>query len=103
MSKHTPGPWIFDDVAVRTPRLENSNTESNLIALVYSRYIGEDGSLQANTRLVAASPDLLEALEACEEYFDNRADADCDQDGYIPNEEMKLLTLVRAALSKAGA
>jgi hypothetical protein len=46
---------------------------------------------------------LLEALQECEAYFDNRADADCDQDGYIPNQEMKLLTLVRDALRKAGA
>ena len=45
---------------------------------------------------------MREALDACEDYFDNKADADCDQDGFIPNEEMKLLTLVRAA-SKAGA
>ncbi|MFQ6184410.1 hypothetical protein ACLMJV_20990 [Sinorhizobium meliloti] len=46
---------------------------------------------------------LREALQECEAYFDNRADADCDQDGYIPNEEMKLLTIVRDALRKAGA
>lgn len=46
---------------------------------------------------------LRDALDECEDYFDNRADADCDQDGYIPNEEMKLLTLVRGALGKAGA
>lgn len=45
----------------------------------------------------------LEALQACEEYFDNRADADCDPDGFIPNEEMKLLSIVREALKKAGA
>ena len=33
--------------------------------------------------------------------FDNRADADCDQDGFIPNEEMTLLSVVRAAIAKA--
>lgn len=40
----------------------------------------------------------LDALRECEEYFDQRADADCDQDGFIPNEEMKLLQVVRDAL-----
>jgi hypothetical protein len=45
---------------------------------------------------------LLEALTECEEYFDNRADADCDQDGFIPNKEMELLHVVRTALKKAG-
>lgn len=46
---------------------------------------------------------LIATLQECEEYFDNRADADCDQDGFIPNNEMRLLTEVRAALAKAGA
>lgn len=44
-----------------------------------------------------------EALVECEEYFDNRADADCDQDGFIPNKEMLLLTTVREALASAPA
>jgi hypothetical protein len=47
------------------------------------------------------SGDLLEVLHECEEYFDNRADADCDQDGFIPNKEMTLLSRVREAISSA--
>lgn len=54
-------------------------------------------------KAVKSRGDLIAALQECEDYFDQRADADCDQDGYIPNEEMKLLTLVRDALGKAGA
>jgi hypothetical protein len=34
-------------------------------------------------------------LSDLDEYFDGRADADCDQDGFIPNEEMKMLTRIR--------
>jgi hypothetical protein len=45
---------------------------------------------------------LVAALQECEEYFDDRADADCDQDGFIPNKEMRLLTEVREALAQAG-
>jgi len=44
---------------------------------------------------------LIGALQECEEYFDKRADADHDQDGFIPNEEMRLLTRVKEALDKA--
>ncbi len=45
--------------------------------------------------------ELVGALEEAEEYFDQRSDADMDQDGYIPNEEMKLLISLREALTKA--
>lgn len=40
------------------------------------------------------------ALEQCEEYLDNRADADGDSEGFRPNAEMSLLIEVRAALSR---
>lgn len=40
----------------------------------------------------------LSALCECEEYFDNKADADCDQDGFIPNKEMRILSEVREAI-----
>ncbi|TCR64664.1 hypothetical protein [Bosea sp. BK604] len=47
---------------------------------------------------------LREALAECEEYFDNRADADCEGDPaeFVPNKEMRLLNIVRAARIKAG-
>lgn len=46
--------------------------------------------------------ELIEVLDECEDYFDNRSDADCDQDGFIPNKEMILLDRVTRALNKAG-
>ena len=104
MAEHTKGPWKWDGgVRVDAGLVEDGKTTSNIVALVYSRFIGESGDLKSNARLIAAAPDLLDALSECEEYFDNRADADCDQDGFIPNEEMNLLTLVRDAIRKAGA
>lgn len=48
-------------------------------------------------------PKVLDALLECEEYFDDRADCDCDQDGFIPNKEMRLLHLVKEALAAVGA
>ena len=48
--------------------------------------------------LKSLSADVTEALEECQEYFDNRADADCDQDGFIPNKEMVLLSKVKTAM-----
>lgn len=43
--------------------------------------------------------DMIEVLDACETYFDNKADAD----GEEPNREMILLSMVQAALTKASA
>lgn len=83
----------------------NGSSISDASGLIVAVAIGDVPELDAasNARLIAAAPDLIEALEQCDEYFDNRADADCDQDGYIPNKEMQLLTVVRDALRKAGA
>jgi hypothetical protein len=58
MSKHTPGPWhtltVYADHEVRT-------SESQLVAVVSAlRCESEE-----NARLIAAAPDLLEALELC--------------------------------------
>lgn len=50
-----------------------------------------------------AAGNALDVLEQCEAYFDNRADADCDQDGLIPNKEMQLLSAVREAIAALEA
>jgi hypothetical protein len=52
--------------------------------------------------LEAQNRDLLEALKECEEYFDQRADADHNGERYVGNAEMKMLTTVRDAIDHAG-
>lgn len=51
-------------------------------------------------RLQAENERMREALDECEEYFDNRADAEYFSDSPQPvaNEEMHLLGVVRSAL-----
>ena len=52
--KWTPGPWDADDMAVRT-------NDKALVSLVYGN---GDGSLfKANAHLIAAAPELYEALK----------------------------------------
>jgi len=46
-------------------------------------------------RLTQRNNKLLGALADCYDYFDSRADADCDQDGFAPNEEMKMLSALK--------
>ena len=56
MRKHTPGPWeqkhqgMLCQIAI--------NSDSDTLATVY----GESGENLANARLIAAAPELLEAL-----------------------------------------
>lgn len=42
---------------------------------------------------------LESALGEVREYFEERADADCDQDGFIPNTEMTMLCEIDEVLS----
>jgi hypothetical protein len=58
--------------------------------------------LEASTeKLFERITHLTNVLADCEDYFDRRSDADCDQDGFIPNDEMRHLTAIREAIAKA--
>ena len=52
-------------------------------------------------RLKKALRGVLDTLRQCEEYFENRADADGDSQGFRPNKEMSLLVEVRATIAMA--
>ena len=55
MSKHTPGPWhIANGVQIRSNR--------DQIAKIWMM---RDGEGRENARLIAAAPDLLDALKRC--------------------------------------
>jgi len=70
------------------------------------------GDLQAAQDALGEAEALIEDLEvhidesdafllALRDYLDQRADADCDQDGYIPNEEMRMLGELDALLAQS--
>lgn len=46
---------------------------------------------------------LESTLTECREYFEERADADCDQDGFIPNMEMKIMVEIDEVMHGPGA
>lgn len=62
MSKHTPGPWIWDihgeEVVVANERLEP-------VASLPEQWDNQE----ANARLIAAAPELLTELQECVEYI----------------------------------
>ena len=110
--KFTPGPWRWDgplrfgehgmllgmcDKPGWHPVVEVQE------GAVYSEYSSDPACVQvaeADARLIAAAPDLIDALEECAEYFDDRADVNWEGDG--PNKEMQMFMAVKAALEKAG-
>lgn len=63
-----------------------------------------DNTIPVAIILLAAAyaADRIEALESTlkdiEDYLAGIADCDMDQDGHVPNDEMRLLVQVRAAL-----
>ena len=60
MSKHTPGPWeIHEENTIVGPKLDDKAIWLRPIVLQ-----SKTGIKPADARLIAAAPDLLEALEA---------------------------------------
>lgn len=61
--KFTPGPWANHGRIPGTPGLPHSVVAAKtLIARVYSEAFGDEAQELANARLIAAAPELLEAL-----------------------------------------
>lgn len=85
MSKHTPGPW-----QAQTFSSHELQTDFAMVAIgKRAHIIGYSEEDQANARLIAAAPDLLEALELMVDTYDN---------GGWPSST---LVIARAAIAKA--
>lgn len=64
MSKHTKGPWrvhLVDDTVV----IDKSGEH---VARALGQYVDDPLPIEANARLIAAAPDLLEALKPFAEF-----------------------------------
>lgn len=93
-TKHTPGPWYAHWGHPTTSRVASIKSPSRYVGLEVADVYGTDerdldNENTANAHLIAAAPELLEALEALE-------DAGYLNDIYAPTAEK-----VRAAITKA--
>ena len=78
IAKHTPGPWVilkgYDGTvevsASRPYRIDNISAGTPLICNVYQHPEFDGFSSQANANLIAATPELLEALKEVTEILD---------------------------------
>ena len=62
MNKHTPGPWKTTHSAMSGYRVSDSTGWGVAVVL-------KDANDEANAHLIAAAPQMLEALEACAAYW----------------------------------
>lgn len=72
MSKHTPGPWLI--AAGTTVYALNAHGYNRFSAQAQrghtsDKWPTDEEELEANARLIAAAPELLEALKDCSEYL----------------------------------
>lgn len=63
-SKHTPGPWTHSNLVVRADRSQKHPMGRQIADCYRELPAGhfDEGENAANARLIAAAPDLLEAL-----------------------------------------
>ncbi len=98
---HTPGPW--------NATIKDSPLASHRIYAADMQRIGEicnsrdtEEESKANARLVAAAPDLLEAMERCLPFIDDAEDiAPFYPDSAATTDCRTAVTAARAAIAKA--
>jgi hypothetical protein len=95
--KHTPGGWFSAPTGeqMRAASMSYAVATADMTQVVagcFEDVAGGDAEAAANARLIAASPDLLEALCEIEDVLSNMG-RDADHDG--------LAEVARAAIAKA--
>lgn len=67
-TQHTPGPWIINEHTNKNFGIDlTEGKKGKVICNVTSHYIAEHKEAQANSRLIAAAPELLDALQSITE------------------------------------
>lgn len=118
--KRTPGPWRVDTFSKSFFIIgADSAGEHNVVAIISGETSKTetrqtaDGSTedvtrravhpyaQGNTYLMAAAPSMLDALHEAAEVLERYQDADHNGSGFVPNDVMRALQEVRAAIARA--
>lgn len=92
MNKHTPGPWHWDSDPIKCDPLGRSRYRVTTIGKTITQhyYSSDDPRCEADTKLIAAAPDLLASLQAMVDRY-------CDDESLdSPIDEA-----ARAAIAKA--
>lgn len=92
-AKHTPGPWDITASAANDGRLIVEDDIGHPICALSLRGVqGDTRKMSANAKLIAAAPDLLDALRAA--YSDIQR---------LPGHTIDMLGRIEAAIARATA
>ena len=92
MSKHTPGPWFIEQRTYDDGSTHFRITASEGHGWAGDRYMSVSGCIdEHDALLIAAAPELLDALETIVEHFEY----------YMGDNECRPLENARAAIAKA--
>ena len=96
MSKHTPGPWndfnhSWCETSIVAPNFDHAICRLDINHATEDSQESDEAVMAANARLIAAAPDLLEALQHAIDWLDAAGIA----------ETMPVQVQARAAISKA--
>lgn len=86
--KHTPGPWGCIDTSNHAHDYRLTKPDGSTLPLHVEA--NDHSEQRANARLIAAAPDLLEALKYV-----------LEDDGLVPRATAATRAVVRAAITKA--
>lgn len=106
MSKHTPGPWKVFENPEGLPVVESTGPHADAVAHIrWARREADGAEVDANARLIAAAPDLLEALRLAIQFVEKPKLVDALRDlpdGWAePVSRDATLQAARAAIAKA--
>jgi hypothetical protein len=102
ITRHTPGPWDYDMDYIVAPDPDGRHPDIYIAEIAHSDDEGRIASPQqqdANRRLIAAAPDLLEALQRAE-FLMRRV---YEGDHHALENLLSAAAQARAAIAKATA
>jgi len=94
--RHTPGPWLLNKYGEPVDAT-GENIRAKGLALTNT------DEAKANTRLIAAAPEMLAALQMIDKWFTPTGSSVRSRWDRIPSvERLAIVEAVRAAVAKAG-
>lgn len=103
-TKHTPGPWKIYQSQATMPRVIVS-ADGSSVADANAGFPCAEDEQDANARLIAAAPDLLDALRILEEFVTELTKAGEDRQNRLvelEGDKGNRLFAARAAIATAG-